>query len=233
MMRWVFFLPILIPIGIGVMYLWVYLMVFRTYSVPVPGNLRAFDPISSFGEVQKFAGEGLRFKSLEADYVSSNGTLDFGVDYSPAPHVTYTFLQSTDVKHAAPVGAGGSRTGKWMREIEINLGKKGRYSEVSSAADKGIDGDFRSRGMDKDEGYPQADEGEPSVPPPTCSFADLWKVAIQKGAPKDAVAEIYYDVNGYEFSISTADVDLRFNSKCQLTDNGYDHVDPLEPIEPQ
>lgn len=228
-LNWLFFLPILIPLGFGAYFLWIYFVIHAQYSAPVPGNLRAFDPITSFGDVQAFAGDGLRFRSLEAEYVSPDGTLDFGASYTPPPHATYIFLQPTTVENAAPVGAGGSATGKWMNAIEVTLGKKGRYAEVSYDSKMHVDSDFRSRGMDKDIGYPQPDGGEATVPPPVCSFANLWKVAIEKGAPTNAVAKINYDKDGYEFQISTASVYLEFNTSCQLTRNNYEPVELIRP----
>ncbi|MEO5927335.1 MAG: hypothetical protein ABIO72_01400 [Patescibacteria group bacterium] len=227
---WLFFLPILIPLGIGAFYLYAYFVVHMKYSVPVPGNVRAFDPIGSYGEVEKFAGEGLRFKSLEADNVSSDGTMDFGASYDSPPHLTYTFLKSIPTpKDAGPVGAGGSPTGKWMRTVEVNLGKVGRYGEVSYESSHSMDTDFNSRGMDLDEGYPQSDPGEAAIPVPACSFADMWKVAIQKGAPASAVADITYDNYGYEFDLSESDIELYFTNNCKLTEDRYG-IEPIDHV---
>lgn len=226
----VFFAPFLIPVAIGLWYLWTYFQVHSNYSVPVPGNPHAFDAVTSFAEVQQFAGNDTRFQGLEADYVSSNGTLDFEAGYNPAPHVTYTFHQLTNApKDAPPIGAGGSINGKWMHTIDISLGKKGRYSEVGDPSNKQIDSSFDSRGMDKDIGYPQPDDQEPAIAPPTCRFEDLWKVALTQKAPKEAVARITYDKDGYDFSISSSDIDLTFDVNCKLVRGYNGSIEPLPP----
>lgn len=227
---WLFFLPILIPLGIGVWFLWVYLQVRLHYTLPVPGNPRAFDPVASFVEAQRFAGADAKFQSLDAEYVSPDGTLNFEAGYTPAPHLKYTFNQLIPTPaNEPPVGAGGSGNGKWMRTVTIALGKKGRYAEISFDAYKHVDGSFNSQGMDKEEGYPQPDDGEPALAAPTCRFADLWKVALEHGAPKNAVAEIEYDKFGYRFNISSSSIDLEFDTNCKLTTTDNEPVDELEP----
>ena len=57
-----------------------------------------------------------------------------------------------------------------------------------------------------------------AAPPPSCSFATLWKTALERGAPADAVATIEYDASGYRFEIRGTAVRLRFGLDCRPRD---------------
>ncbi len=56
------------------------------------------------------------------------------------------------------------------------------------------------------------------ISPPTCAFADLWKTALEQGAPKEAVATITYDERGYAFVIRGTNIRHHFNQECELVE---------------
>src|SRR3989344_5383663 len=49
-------------------------------TVEPPGDIRAFDPITSYAAVKAYAGEGAQLTGVSATYVRSDGTLDLMAD---------------------------------------------------------------------------------------------------------------------------------------------------------
>jgi len=54
------------------------------------------------------------------------------------------------------------------------------------------------------------------VDPPTCDIPQLWQLAKTYDAPDSGVADIHYDASGYNFTISSLEIDLQFNGDCIL-----------------
>lgn len=176
---------------------------------PVPGDATAFDPIATFQEIAAYAGEGAQLIRLSAYYVKSDGTLDLTADYYP--RVDYEFAREVPPpEDAPPVGAGGSAGGKWYEFIDIDAYQPNQWRRVSGSQNYS----YMNQGMERDVSAPRT-LSSTFIPPPECSFADLWTVAMTQDAPRDAVAVIEYDSEGYDFRISDVSISLRFDTECQ------------------
>jgi len=186
-------------------------------------NPTAFDPVAHYGEVLDFVRdgaldiEGIRLVSVRASFVRSDGTLDLTAS-SYSPSVTYEFYRETSPPaDAPPVGAGGSTSDNlYYEDVSIRVYEPGQWRSVTQVGNGArLSYTYMNRGMDRD-----IDPASGSLPDfisaPSCSFADLWAVAIEQDAPANAVAVINYDDNGYRFRINDLDISLRFNSNCQL-----------------
>ena len=183
----------------------------------VPGDPASFDPIASLGGVSDFAGSDAQLISIDARFVRSDGTMDLTASYTPGPRVNYEFALPTDPPaDAPPVGAGGGST--WYLPVTIEVYQPGQWRHVTSmGGGVSTEYSYMNKGMDRDTSSPTTSPRE-FVPEPTCSFADLWQVAIQqKEAPEDAVATITYDGRGYYFRISDLGISEYFDADCQLT----------------
>ena len=184
-------------------------------SRPVQGDPAAFDPIASYGSLQAFAGEGAQLISLDAQFVRSDGTLDLTASYNPSPRVSAEFaLEVAPPADAPPVGAGG--LGTWYRQVSINAYRPGQQGRVTSSGAGGrVTYSYVNEGMTRDIDAPATDTFS-FLPAPTCAFADLWRVALERGAPAEAVATIEYDDEGYEFRIRDLDIRIMFDNACQV-----------------
>jgi hypothetical protein len=184
-------------------------------SRPVQGDASAFDPIANYDSMQAFAGEGAQLISLDAQFVRSDGTLDLTASYNPSPRVTAEFaLEVAPPADAPPVGAGG--LGTWYRQVTISAYRPGQQGRVTSSGAGGrVTYSYVNEGMTRDIDDPATDEFT-FLPAPTCAFADLWKVALESGAPANAVATIDYDEEGYDFRINDLDIRIEFDSNCQV-----------------
>lgn len=179
---------------------------------PVPGDATRFDPIAAYAEIAAYAGEGAQLISISAYYVKSDGTLDLTEDYYP--RVSYEFAREVPrPDDAPPVGAGGSAGGKWYESIEIEAYQPNQWRRVSGSQNY----TYMNKGMEREVNSPQT-LSVTFIPPPACSFADLWAVAMTRDAPHDAVATIDYDVDGYDFRISDVSISLQFDAECQRVD---------------
>jgi hypothetical protein len=74
---------------------------------------------------------------------------------------------------------------------------------------------YVNEGMTRDTRDPETIDNPEFLAPPTCDFARLWSVALERGAPADAVASIEYNAEGYEFRIQDTDVRLEFDTNCR------------------
>lgn len=165
---------------------------------PVPGDARRFDPIANLAQIKAHAGEGAVFTDLYARYVRSDGTVELGATYEP--YVTYSFYRelATPPPDAPPLGAGGGA--EWYLPVNVLL----RTPEMGFL------------GMRRSEQPAVSEQPDEPAPDPTCSFATLWGVALERDAPASAVAVITYDVNGYAFWIEDTDIRLNFTLDCTL-----------------
>lgn len=182
-----------------------------------PGNIKAFDPVATFSDVQAFAGAGTELGRLRANHVRPDGTIDLRSNYDVKTHVAYTFIKTIDASSNTPVGAGVGLSGKQWQEIYVDVSAPGRIVNATILDETGRKSYvYRDRGMSRQEADPLGSRGFPAVDGPRCSFADLWKKAIAAGAPSNAVAAIRYDAYGYWFTIDGTAIDLTFDLNCEL-----------------
>jgi hypothetical protein len=184
----------------------------------VPGNASSFDPFGSFSQVQAFAGSDAQLLEISANYVRSDGMMDLTATYSPAPSVDYKFAHEVArPSNAAPVGAGGTTSGPWYESITVRAFQPGQRRHVS-VSKNGVrtSFDYVNDGMVREVGDPTSSLLPSFISAPKCATADLWKTALERDAPKDAVAIIRYDSRGYSFIISGARINLQFDPNCKL-----------------
>jgi hypothetical protein len=180
----------------------------------VPGDATHFDPIANFAAIKAYAGEGAQLTGLDAYYVHSDGTLDLTADYYPRLDLEFV-IPTTRPANAPPIGAGGSVDDEWFIPVEIDIYQPGQWRKVTSGSNSYT---YVNRGMQRDVDDPTSSD-QTILPDPTCSFADLWAVALTKDAPSEAVAIIDYDQSGYSFRISDVSINLYFNMQCKLIDS--------------
>jgi hypothetical protein len=182
-----------------------------------PGDPTHFDPIAGFGAIQAHAGAGARLLSFEARYVRPDGSLELTASFSPPPTVEYRFARELAgaPPGAPPGGAGRGADDHWYEPIRVTLSRPWQFRGVSRSA-----GGVRTRyqyfnlGMARDASRPQAGPRAAFAPPPVCPLRDLWSVALDRGAPKEAVAVIRYDPAGYSFAIEGTPTRLFFGLDC-------------------
>jgi hypothetical protein len=158
----------------------------------VPGDPSHFDPIAAYDTVHKFAGADRALASIVIRYVRADGTLDLKAGYDP--NVQYKFFTelATPPPNAPPLGSRGVTDQKWDDQVEVLI---------------------QPTRMISDEGDVQ---GLKPIAAPTCSLRTLWSAAIEKGAPKDAVAIVVVDSSGYDFRIDHTKINLSFDTDCTL-----------------
>jgi hypothetical protein len=186
---------------------------------PVQGDPAKFDPVFAYGSVAAYAGAGARLISIEASQVRVDGTMDLTATYVPAPYTEYEFaINVPPPDNAPPVGAGGSSTGQWFQPVTVRVYEPGQRRQVRRTSNgTRLTFQYVNEGMVRD-----ADDTPTSSAPrfveeaPQCSFVDFWQTALERGAPRDAVANISYDADGYEFRISGAGVNLEFGFDCKV-----------------
>lgn len=213
----------LILVAVGIFLLGVYVIIpffemggGNADTREVPGDASRFDPFGSLPEIRAYAGENALLMEIEMYYVRSDGTMELTAEYSPSPRATYDFMREVPrPDNAPPIGAGGSNTDPWYEPIEIEAYKPGQWWTVTSGSNRYS---YMNKGMERDTSSPR--NGLPSdvLDDPKCSLTELWEEAISSAdAPRDAVAIITYDEDGYEFTISGLSVYLRFDMDCNLT----------------
>lgn len=187
-------------------------------TVKPPGDVNNFDPITTFSEVRSYAGENVRFVSMLASQVRSDGTMNLKAEYLPNPYLDYRFYLelSQKPKDAPPVGDGGTN-GKWFQPVTVNIRNPGKWLYMKRiGGDYNFEGNYLHQGMEKDVSPALGVIYEKVAEPPVCPLKDLWKIAQTKGASADAVADIKYDANGYNFRINDLNIDLQFGVDCNL-----------------
>ena len=187
-------------------------------TVAPPGDPRAFDPVGQYPAIAEFAGPGNALVRMQAEQVRSDGRLDLGADYRPAPRVNYTFVRSVPAPaNAPPLGAGAPADGRWHQQVEVELSRPGTPRRVHRlGGNTNITTQYVSRGMQRREQSPSGALAEASVPPPACPLQGLWQAAIARGVPANAVAIIGYDRDGYDFGVRGTRWSLRFAPDCSL-----------------
>lgn len=209
----------------GILYLTVFsntcakMMGEETY--PFKADTKNLDPFAALGEVRQRAGKNARLISIEASYVRSDGTMNLEATYKPAPRISYKFQVPLDKgpKDAPPIGAGRGPNDVWVQDVTVECYEPGQRRHVTR-----IGGGSRSEynyineGMDIDRGSPSMRALAEDLGHPKMSPAALWKIAIEKGASKDAVATINYDKDGYEFYISGTKVRFECDPSGKVKD---------------
>lgn len=178
---------------------------------PIPGDATRYDPIASYSQIVEVAGgsHNLHLRTIDMQYVKSDGTLDLTADYGA--QVTYDFERVLDnpPASAAPLGAGGNPGGFISQRIFVTLDQPGMKTFTRGT-------NYYNYGMHISTSAPSAYSGD-DLPAPSCPLKQLWDAAIkQDGAPVNAVAKIYYDQTGYAFTIKDTSIRLRFDVNCQL-----------------
>jgi hypothetical protein len=181
------------------------------------GDPNNFDPFAELPNVKTFAGENVQLQEISLTGVRSDGTLDLNATYAPAPRATYSFLLEVPrPTNAPPIGAGGTGAGLWYQPISIEAYKPGQQRRFTASGNGiSVQTNYTNEGMVRTVSTPTTATNKP-IPDPTCKLADLWKVALTKDAPKEAVATISYRDNEYRFRITGANISLTFDTKCQL-----------------
>lgn len=208
-------------------------------SIAVVGDVTVFDPILAIpGQVSDFAGDEVKLISLEAKFVKSDGTMDLTAGYHARADYEFVRVLDEPPADAPPVGAGGSLDDLWFEPVRVSVYDPGVVRHITSTGGNfSYSGNYVHKGMEIDVGKPVSKLSKPWVDMPVCSFGSLWTLAIGKGAPKDAVATITYDENGYEFVIRDAKIDLLFDENCQVNEgkSKFGVPEPMkaeEPVDP-
>lgn len=188
-------------------------------NIEIPGNAAAFDIIADFPKIASFVGENPHLMSLSADFVKSDGTMEFTADYGTRADLVF-FIDAQAPENPKPMGTpGGSVDGKWYQRVNVLLDKPNKTVSVRSMGG-GLNKSYTyvNKGMEKNLDDVSGSKPSPGkeVQYPKCNFKDLWKVAIEKGANSNAVARIDYDSSGYQFSIDNAGSSLWFDENCKF-----------------
>lgn len=194
-------------------------------SAEVPGSggcggSDRYGAVENYKAVRKFAGKGAKLVELSAFHVESDGTLNPNAKYGGG--ATYIFIRPSvmtakDELKEKTHKIGTSKKGAAKKEkaprpyerVRVTIQKSKSYNVQTNG----------SSTTEKHGGMVRRIERVSApgnvIPPPQCTFKELWKSAIATGVPADAVAEIRYDSRGYQFTIKEIDVYLAFNTQCQ------------------
>ena len=131
--------------------------------------------------------------------------MDLQADYTPAPGVEYTFqvplTKAPD--NAPPVGAGRGPGDQWYQEVRIEctlVGGRRHVTRISGSSRTSFS--YTNEGMEITRQTPRTGTIETDIGDPKLSCSDIWGIALSKGAPRDAVANIDYSKRGYDFGIT-------------------------------
>lgn len=177
-----------------------------------PGDLERFDPIALFSEMAAYAGPEPRLVGMSATYVKPDGTMDLTADYHPRLQIDFVVnATADDVDQLGPVAPGSGYAVGDAIDLRLTVVEPALRFVRSGASTR----NERHLGMERDPGRGKTTRTK-FVPPPTCSFATLWSAAIAEGAPKDVVANISYDEDGYRFYANGSDFRRKFAMDCSL-----------------
>jgi len=169
------------------------------------------DPFAVLDEVREKVGGKAHLYSIEAEFVGSDGTMNLNATYNPGPKIKYKFYGESEPGsgEVPPIGAGRSAGDVWYKrtQVECYLPGEDRHIVLPSGRHNSSY-TYTNLGMDFERGSPTMGRLDEEIGNPTVTTQDLWKIALQKGAPKDAVATIRYSKTGYHFQISGAGIDF-------------------------
>jgi hypothetical protein len=179
-----------------------------------PGDLERFDPITTFGQVAAYAGTQPELVSLSALHVGSDGLLNLKATYRP--QVRYNFIAGASAVDVEDQGnqAPGYAFGLGDR-LRIDVGVHDSYHLGGTCSGRSCGGTHR--GMGRHVGGKANVPRPKPIPPPTCSFARLWKTALAHGVPANLVANIDYDSDGYDLRVVPEAYWAKFDTSCTLT----------------
>jgi hypothetical protein len=179
------------------------MMGIETY--PLTGDIRHFEPFKEVSQIRRRAGTGAVLTKIDATYVRSDGTMDLQADYTPPPGVVYTFeVPSKAPDKVPPIGAGGRTADDvWFQTVRVTCRQVGQRKHVTRISGNSKSSfSYTNEGMEVDRGTPQSGKLHKDIGDPKRGCAELWRMALDKGAHKDAVAVIRMSDQGYDFSIS-------------------------------
>lgn len=198
---------------IGLLGTFLYIMIFTnvcarmmgTETYPFKSDTKHLDPFAAIEEVRAKVGTGARLVEVEADFVRSDGTMDLTATYKPAPRITYKFIVPLDKApaDAPPVGAGRGPDDVWTQQVTVNCyepGQRRHITRISGGSRTSYN--YTNEGMEIDRSTPSMGSLKSDIGAPKITTAELWKMALGKGANKAAVARIEFTDDGYEFSIT-------------------------------
>lgn len=209
---------IVVPVGLFVVAPLLGVNVFGEDTREVPGDPSAFDPILHYDELTAYAqgeAESVGLVELEAYYVRRDGTLDLTAEnYMPRVELEFV-IPVPRPADAPPIGAGGSADDRYEQQVTISAWRPGQMRTVTrTGGGVSTTYTYKHLGLARDVDDPRKATAE-TIPAPTCTFKQLWDVAVERGAPAEAVAIITYNEDGYDFNISDAGVFLRFDADCR------------------
>lgn len=158
------------------------------------GALEKFDAVAGFAALADYAGPHARVSRLQASQVRVDGTMDLTAASEPRLEAEFVAAALEGDPATRPAG-------------EFAVGHSIRVGLTVEAPRDGHRGMARApRG--------RATGDERLVEPPACTFAALWRAAIDQGAPDSGTATIVYDADGYLFTIDGGDFIKKFKSDC-------------------
>ena len=184
-------------------------------TFPLNSSASHFNPFASIDEIRNRVGLNAHLVSIEASYVRSDGTMDLTASYKPAPNVKYSFAVPLDKGPVdmPPVGAGRKPGDVWVQLVDVNCYLPGQMVYVSRMSGRSSSQfSYHNEGMDIKRRRANMATLEPDIGQPKVSTLDLWNMALSKGAPKDAVATIRFDTNGYKFAIAALNIQISLDA---------------------
>ncbi len=191
-------------------------------TYPISGNPTAFDAFAALAEIKAKVGAKAVLFDLDASYVKSDGTMDLNATYKPSPNARYMFMVPLDKApdDAPPVGAGRGPGDVWTQQVIVSVYQPGQRRNVTRTSGNSRSSySYTNEGMDIDHGTPTMSSLERGLPDPKLTAQEMWKIAIEKGADKDAVATIGYDSGGYSFTIIGLQFYLYWDKDGKLNEN--------------
>lgn len=173
-------------------------------SRPIVGDASNFEPFAAYSQALAMAGDGAQLVSIRVVQVRADGTQNLNATYSPPlPDTTYKFVRKVaPPANAPPVGAGSNAGGQWYEGVSIRAYKPGtRTRTTRTGGGVSFSYELVNDGFMATIDSPTTSMSEKFVDPPTCSIVDFWQAGIDAGYPKDGVATLEYNTQGYTLSM--------------------------------
>lgn len=199
-------------------------------TADVPGPLDKFDPIASLVAVAAFAGKEALLEEIYAEYVRPDGTLNLQAEYRP--HVRYGFFGKFPAAQAepekrepdTPLGVRQTNRPKEVKPYRDHIAVYIRSphwesyilnGEETQTWNGGMERVFAGRVENQEEiANKEAEYRNRGAP---LSFAQIWRGAIEAGAPADnVVAIIHYRDGEYRFYIDGTTYEFFFDGTGKL-----------------
>lgn len=197
---------VMIAFGLGVPVMIFYVSDVRGQQVMHSTDERRFDPVQGYSDARRLVGDQEDFMSMRARFVRPDGTMDLAAEYEPTVRYRWRGAPSEDQR---PVGAGGG--GKRVEVVDVTVNDFGLHQTGQAGPETFYRFDLGFRRVERT--LPHL--GEQTVTdPPRCALSELWRHALDDGAPQDAVAVVDYDASGYTFVVEDTDVRMEFDAAC-------------------